>query len=257
MADKLTYGPGWPGWREQHGYAAGLAPGGPLGLIVTCPQGQTRAELQAPWDAMDGDDHWYGFTVQLPDGFSGGAADWCVLAQGHEDGVGKPPPWSIVAKTTGLRLEMRHRDGTRVILNLGPLPVNAPARIAVRYRSSLASGLIVAYRDGVQMGQVTDSNRYTAHYPVRPRVGVYRGHTGGTQAAWFGPLLRGRSLAEVTPRDCSALEAAVAEASAKVADLRSIWQTLQQSYWDAESALEAAEEAHRAAQAALDACRQG
>lgn len=199
MTDTLGYAAGFPGWRESHGYKAGLEPGGPLGLVVTCPQGQTRAELQSPWDAMDGADHFYGFTVQLPDGFKGGTADWLVLAQGHEDGVAKPPPWSIVAKTTGLRLEMRHKDGTREIRELGPLPIDRPAGIAVNYLSSLTiDGLIAVHRDGTRMGLVAGSNRYTDRYPVRPRVGVYRGHTGGIQTAWFGPLMRGGSLQDVT-----------------------------------------------------------
>lgn len=214
MVDELGYAEGFPGWRESHGYKAGLGLGGPLGLIVTCPGGQYRSELQSPWDAMEGDDHWYGVTLQLPEGFAGGASDWCVLVQAHEDGVAKPPPWSIVAKTTGLRLEMRHKSGAREILELGPLPVNAPARIAVHCRSTLSiGGLIAVYRDGEPVGVVSGSNRYTVRFPVRPRVGVYRGHTIGLQTAWFGPLRRGLSLQDVSPRDCSAFERAVADAA--------------------------------------------
>lgn len=217
VADTLTYSPGFPDWRQAHGYAAGLEPGDPLGLVVTCPAGQTRSELQSPWDAMEGDDHWYGTTVQLPDGFTGSASDWCVLIQAHEDGVAKPPPWSVVAKTTGLRLEMRHRDGRREIRDLGPLPIDKPARIAVHCVSTTTEGgRVEAFRDGVSAGVVVGSTRYTTRWPVRPRVGVYRGHTAGLQVAWFGPLYRGCSLAEVTPRDCSAQEAAVADARALV-----------------------------------------
>jgi len=244
MADTLGYAPGWPGWRESHGYKAGLEPGGPLGLVVTCPQGQTRSELQSPWDAMDGDDHWYGVTLQLPEGFAGGAADWCVLVQAHEDGVGKPPPWSIVAKNTSLRLEMRHKDGKREMRDLGPLPIDRPVRIAVHCVSTVTeNGRVEAFRDGVLMGEVTGSNRYTARYPVRPRVGVYRGHSGGIQTAWFGPLSRGASLQDVSPRDCSALEQAVTDAEIAV-DV-------------AEDAVEAALRRLGEAQAALDLCRQG
>lgn len=243
MTDTLDYQDGFPGWRQAHGYKAGLEPGGPLGLVVSCPQGQTRSELQAPWEDMDGADHWYGVTLQLPDGFTGSAADWCVLVQAHEDGVGKPPPWSVVAKTTGLRLEMRHRDGRREIRDLGPLPIDRLARIAVRYRSSLASGLIVVYRDGTPVGEVVGSNRYTDRYPVRPRVGVYRGHTGGIQTAWFGPLRRGSSLADVSGRDCSTQERAVE-------DMRALVESQARLLADAQRRLEAAE-------AALAACRQG
>lgn len=242
--DSLGYAEGFPGWRESHGYKAGLAVGGPLGLIVACPAGQTRSELQSPWDAMEGDDHWYGVTLQLPGGFVGSVADWCVLVQAHEDGVGKPPPWAIVAKTTGLRLEMRHKDGRREMFDLGPLPVDQPVRIAVHCVSTVTeNGRVEAFRDGVSAGIIVGSTRYTTKYPVRPRVGVYRGHTGGVQAAWFGLLRRGGSLADVSPRDCTAREQAVAIARAQVAD--------------AEGALAYAEWILSGAVAALDHCREG
>lgn len=110
MMDTLAYGPGWPGWREVHGYAAGLALAGPLGLTVACPAGETRAELQAPWDAMEGDDHWYGVTLQLPSGFVGAASDWCVVVQAHEDGVAKPPPCAS-GSTVATRWACRRRAG--------------------------------------------------------------------------------------------------------------------------------------------------
>ncbi len=249
MADRLTYQSGWPGWREAHGYAAGLAAGGPLGLTVTCPAGQTRAELQSPWEAMEGDDHWYGVAVQLPGGFVGAAADWCVVVQAHEDGVAKPPPWAVVAKATGLRLEMRHADGVREIRDLGPLPIEEPAMIAVHCVSTVtAAGRVEVFRGGVSAGVVTGSTRYTTRYPVRPRVGVYRGHTAGSQTAWFGPLTRGGSLAEVTPRDCSGLERAVTDAAAALAEATR----------GREAAVAAEQQAERAlvwAQGALDDCR--
>lgn len=242
--DSLGYAEGFPGWRESHGYKAGLAVGGPLGLIVACPAGQTRSELQSPWDAMEGDDHWYGVTLQLPGGFVGSVADWCVLVQAHEDGVGKPPPWAIVAKTTGLRLEMRHKDGRREMFDLGPLPVDQPVRIAVHCVSTVTeNGRVEAFRDGVSAGIIVGSTRYTTKYPVRPRVGVYRGHTGGIQTAWFGPLCRGSLLAEVSPRDCTEREQAVAIARAQVAG--------------AEGALAYAEWMLSEAVAELDRCREG
>lgn len=257
MMDTLAYGPGWPGWREVHGYAAGLALAGPLGLTVACPAGETRAELQAPWDAMEGDDHWYGVTLQLPSGFVGAASDWCVVVQAHEDGVAKPPPWAIVAKTTGLRLEMRHRDGRREIRDLGPVPVDVPARVAVHCVSTVTEqGRVEAFRDGVSAGVVVGSTRYTTRYPVRPRVGIYRSHTVGVQTAWFGPLLRGQGMAEVSPRDCTALVDAVSAASARAAAAMEAWQSVRQAYWDAEAELAAAETALANAKQALADCRE-
>ncbi len=247
----LGYAPGWPGWRETHGYEAGLKPGGSLGLVVTCPAGQARSELQAPWEDFEGADHWYGVSVQLPDGFTGSASNWCVLVQAHEDGVAKPPPWSIVAKSTGLRLEMRHRDGRREIRDLGPLPTAVPARIAVHYVSSVTeSGRVEAFREGVSAGVVVGSTRYTTRYPVRPRVGVYRGHTAGGQVAWFGPLTRGSSLADVSPRDCTEQEQEVREALRDVEDGLALVAA-------AGAALDRAKLRLDAAERALQACRAG
>lgn len=258
MADVLTYSPGFPDWRQAHGYAQGLAVGPPIGLVVTCPAGQTRSELQSPWDAMEGDDHWYGVTVQLPQGFTGSASDWCVLAQAHEDGVAKPPPWSVVAKSTGLRLEMRHQNGMREIRDLGPLPVAAPARIAVHCVSTVAvGGRVEAFRDGVSSGVVTGSTRYTTKYPVRPRVGVYRGHSTGTQVAWFGPLVRGDSLADVSPRDCTGQEREVkdaADALRVASDEKDVAAAAVLAATDRE---QAAADRLAAAHAALDDCRGG
>lgn len=216
MTETLGYEKGFPDWREAHGHKAGLALGAPLGLIVACPPGETRAELQARWEDKEGSESWYGVTFQTPEGFVGKDADWCVCVQAHEDGVAKPPPWSLVLKTNGLRLEMRHKDGTRETLNLGPLPLE-PTRIVVHIISTVTNtGLIEVWRDGIRVGAIKGSTRYTTKYPVRPRVGAYRGHTAGKQIVWFGPLSRGESLEDVLGegKDCSEQQRAVEETKA-------------------------------------------
>lgn len=251
MTEILKYGDRFPDWRAVHGIASGLLPGSPLGLIVTCPPGETRAELQAHWEDVEGSESWYGVTFQTPEGFTGKDADWCVCVQAHEDGVAKPPPWSLVLKTSGLRLEMRHQNGTREILNLGPLPLE-PTRIVVHVISTVqTAGLIEVWRDGIKVGTIPGSNRYTTKYPIRLRVGVYRGHTTGHQIAFFGPLSRGGSFEDVVEEtNCSDQHRAVEEAKA-------IFDTKMDVLLRAEEELHHAQGILDAAYAELARCQEG